>query len=84
MHKALGPRDDVDWLYVSRKKGGRRLISIEDSADASIQQLEDYIEKRGRRLFTATRNNTDYTRTNVNNPENKNGKKNISMDFLSN
>ena len=44
VHKALHPRDDVDRLYVSRKEGGRVLASIEDSIDASIQQLEDYIE----------------------------------------
>ena len=44
MHKALHPRDDVGRLYVSRKEGGRGLASIEDSIDASIQQLEDYIK----------------------------------------
>ena len=37
MHKALHPRDDVDRLYVSRKEGGRELVSTEDSVDASIQ-----------------------------------------------
>ena len=36
IHKALHPRDDVDRLYVSRKEGGRRLASFEDSIDASI------------------------------------------------
>ena len=41
MHKALHPRDDVDRLYVSRNEGGRGLVSIEDSVDASIQRLED-------------------------------------------
>ena len=46
MHKALHPRDDVDRLYVSRKEGGRGLASIEDSVDASIQQLEDYTKTR--------------------------------------
>ena len=30
--------------------------------DESIQRLEDYIEKHGRRLITATRNNTNDTR----------------------
>ena len=45
MHKALNPRDDVDRLYVLRKEEGRGLASIEDSVDASIQQLDDYIEK---------------------------------------
>ena len=64
MYQALHPRYDVDRLYVSRKERGRGLPSIEDSVDASIQQLEDYIEKRGERLITATRNNTDNMRAN--------------------
>ena len=51
MHKALHPRDDVDRLYVTRKEGGRGLVSIEDSVDASIQRLEDYIEKHERGLI---------------------------------
>ena len=38
MHKALHPRDDIDRLYVSRKKG-RGLTSIEDSINAKIQRL---------------------------------------------
>ena len=59
MHKALRPRDDVDKLYVSRKEGGRGLTSIEDSVVASIQRLEDYIEKHEGGLITAIRNNTE-------------------------
>ncbi len=54
MHKALHPRDDVDRLYVSRKEGGRGLASIEDSVDASIQRLKDYIQKQEGGLITAT------------------------------
>ena len=50
---------------ISRKEGGRGLASIEDTVDASIQRIEDYIEKRGGRLIAATRNNTDNTRTNT-------------------
>ena len=61
MHKALHPRDNVDRLYVSRKAGGRGLTSIEDSVDASIQRLENYIQKHEGGLITATRNETDYT-----------------------
>ena len=64
MHKALHPRNDVDRLYVPRKEGGRVLTSIEDSVGSSIQRLEDYIQKHGGRLITATRNNTDNMRTN--------------------
>ena len=56
MHKALHPRDDIDRLNVSRKEGGIGVASNEDSVDASIQQIEDYIEKRGEGLFTATDN----------------------------
>ena len=61
MRKALHPRDDVDRLYVSRKEGGSGLASIEDTVDASMQWLEDYIEKHERGLITAIRNDTDNT-----------------------
>ena len=61
MHKALHPRDDVDRLYVSRKEGGRGLARIEDTVDASIQRLEDYIGKHERGLITTIRNDMDNT-----------------------
>ena len=61
MHKALHPRDDVNRLYVSRKEGGRGLASIEDSVDASIQRLEDCIEKYKRGVITVIRKDTDNT-----------------------
>ena len=64
MHEALHLRDNKDLLYVSRKKGGRVLVSIHDSVDASIQRLKDYIQKGWRRLITAIRNNTDNTSIN--------------------
>ena len=64
MQKPLHPRDDVDRLYESRKEGGRGLASIVDSVDTSIQQLKDYIEKRGGRLIKANRSNTDDTKIN--------------------
>ena len=61
MHRALHPRDDVDRHYVSWKEGGKGLASIEDSFDASIKRLEDYIEKHERGWITAIRNDTDNT-----------------------
>ena len=64
MLKALRPRDNVDRLYVSRKGGGRGLASIKDRVDASIQRLEDYIEKYERRLITDIRKDTDNTMDN--------------------
>ena len=42
---------------MSRKEVGRGLASIDDSVDTSIQRLEDYIEKRERKLIIANRNN---------------------------
>ena len=59
MHKVLQPRDNIDRQYVSIKEGGGGLACIEDSVDASIQQLEDYIEKHEKELITAIRNETD-------------------------
>ena len=64
MHKVLHPRDDVDRLYVSRKEGRRGLASMEDSVDASIQRLEDNIQKHDGGLITAIRNDTDNTTDN--------------------
>ena len=64
MHKALHPRDDVNRLYVSTKEGRRGLASIEESIDALIWWLEDYREKCGKRLISATWNKTENTRIN--------------------
>ena len=59
MNKALLPGDDVDRLYVSRNEGGRGLASFEDSVDASIKRLEDYIGKHEGGLITAIKKDTD-------------------------
>ena len=64
MHKVLHLRDDIDRLHVSRKEGRKGFASIEDSIDASIQRLEDYIEKHEGGLITAIKNDTDNTMTN--------------------
>ena len=64
MHKALHPREDFNRLYVSRKEGGRGLVSIEDSVDASILRLEDYIQTQDRGLITTIRNDIDNTMDN--------------------
>ena len=42
-------RDDIDRLYVSRKERGSGLVNIEDCMDASIQGLEDYINKKAKK-----------------------------------
>ena len=63
MHKALHHRDDVARLYASRREEGRGFVSIEDSVEASIQRLEDYIQMCRGRLIAATRNKTNDTKT---------------------
>ena len=45
MYQALYPRDDIDRLYVLRKKGGRGLVIMKDSVDVSVKGLEQYIKK---------------------------------------
>ena len=50
----------ADYMY-QEKRVGRGLASIEDSVDASIQRLEDYIEKHERGLITKIRNDADNT-----------------------
>ena len=48
-------------LRVIKKRGRKRISSIEDSVDASIQRLENYIPKHDGKLITAVRNDTDNT-----------------------
>ena len=67
---SLHPRDDIDGLYVSKKEGGRGFASIEDSMEASIRLLEDYIKKSKESLLTATRK-----RNNNKNSETEMGRK---------
>ena len=51
MLKVLHHIDDFDRLYVSRKEGGRGLAIIEDSVGASVQRLEEFIEKKRTRTY---------------------------------
>ena len=63
-HKVLHSKHDVDRLYGSRKEGGRGLASMENSVDASIIRLEDYIKKYEGGRITSIRNDTDNTMDN--------------------
>ena len=63
MHEGLHTRKAVQSLYVSRKEGGRKLASIEDSVDESIR-LEDYKDNHEGRQITATRIDTNKTMDN--------------------
>ena len=61
MHKTLYLRDDVDRLYMSRKEGGRGLVSIEDSID-TIDTMTRRQHKKAQRQITVIRNNANNTR----------------------
>ena len=49
MHKELHTRDNVDWLYVSRKEGGRGLASIEEcwSINSTTWELHRKTQRTG-------------------------------------
>ena len=63
MYKVLHPRYEFDRLYLTWKKGGRRLARIENSVHTSIQRLEGNTEQH-EGLITATRIDTDNMKTN--------------------
>ena len=50
IHKALHPRNGRDRLHVSRKGGGLEFANIEDGIHASIQRLEEHMQKSKVRL----------------------------------
>ena len=52
MHKAFPLRDDIHWLYVSKKEGGRRIAMIKGYIVATISGLKKYIKKNKERLIT--------------------------------
>ena len=60
-HWALNPKTDVARIYLSRKEGGRRLISAEDTVKLDILGLERYVltSEEGL-LITARRVDGDY------------------------
>ena len=59
IYGALHPKSDVDRLYVSRKEGGRGLISTEDCVELPIRGLEVYIHGTEERLIQSARDKID-------------------------
>ena len=43
MHRELNPKSDVARIYLSRKEGGRGLISVEGTIKLAILGLERYV-----------------------------------------
>ena len=44
MHQGMHPRSDVDRIYVERERGGRGLMSIEDTVNYERHSLKRYTE----------------------------------------
>ena len=55
MYGALHPRSDVDRLYVARAKGGRGLLSVEDSIRKSENDIAEYLEKTEEHILKLTK-----------------------------
>ena len=84
MRKVLHPGNDVERLYMSRRERGSGLASIEDSVDASIQRLEDYIKSAEEDWLQPPQTiQTTQGPAERQLPENKSEKKNNFMDVLS-
>ena len=67
MHKAHHPKDSVHRLYISRKEGGRGLISIENCVEIATVGLENYIQNSTERLIIAARGENKESTESVNN-----------------
>ena len=55
MHRALNPKSDVARIYLSKKEGGRGLISVEDTVKLAILGLERYVLASEEGLLIAAR-----------------------------
>ena len=50
IYEALHPKFDADVLYITRNDGGRGLITIEDSVELAVRDLEVYVHGSEERL----------------------------------
>ena len=55
IYGALHPKSDADRLYISRKRGGRGFISIEDCIELAIRGLEVHFHGNDKRLIQAAK-----------------------------
>ena len=58
IYGALHPKSDVDRLYISRKEGGRGLISIDNCVELAIRGLDVYVHGSEERLIQPARGDT--------------------------
>ena len=51
----MNPKSDIARIYLSRKEGGRGLISVEDTVKLAILRFERYVLISVERLLIAAR-----------------------------
>ena len=51
IYKALHPRADIDRLYIPRKKGRRRLLSVQDMVTLEKTSLSEYVNGKPEQLM---------------------------------
>ena len=51
MHKGLRPKSDVDKLYVTRKEGGKGLVSCESTIRSEENNLGLYLKNSNESLL---------------------------------
>ena len=59
IHRALNPKIDLARIYLSRKEGGRGLISVEDTVKLAILGLKRYVLTSEEGLLIAARRVVD-------------------------
>ena len=55
MRNGFHPKSNVDQLYLSRSKGGRGLIGVQDTVETAILGLRNYVRNSKERLLIAAR-----------------------------
>ena len=53
MHRGMHPRSDVDRMYVEREKGGRGLMSVEETVKYESHSLKKYAEASSVRVISS-------------------------------
>lgn len=67
------PRSDVDRLYVARDKGGRGLMSVEDTVNKEQQQLAWYVNQSQNRVMETIREQLKLGKDQVTDDDNHSG-----------
>ena len=63
MHNAHHPKSNVERIYIPRNEGGRGLLNVEETINAAILCLVEYVVDSTKRVLSAARNIEGVTET---------------------